>query len=134
VAKAGYVETPSRLEEQTVGIQGPWAGWGHHRWLVEEEAGRLAFAFKHHVMHARPEDHFPLGFWELLSPEDKVLRFWWEGRFAATERLFGSADDLDSYLADFVTRETAARHYVPRPQPPAGLLRRTRRKLASRLS
>src|SRR5437763_12138274 len=33
VAKAGYVETPSRLEEQSWGVSGPWVGWPHHRWL-----------------------------------------------------------------------------------------------------
>ena len=37
---AGYIETPSRLEEQTAGVQGPWVGWGHHRWLVEAVDGR----------------------------------------------------------------------------------------------
>ena len=35
VAKAGYIEVPSRLEEQSYGFQGPWVGWGHHHWLIE---------------------------------------------------------------------------------------------------
>src|SRR4051812_18762383 len=32
VAQAGYVEVPSRLEEHSWGIHGPWAGWSHHHW------------------------------------------------------------------------------------------------------
>src|SRR5919198_3858549 len=32
VARAGYIEVPSRLEEQAHGFQGPWVGWGPHRW------------------------------------------------------------------------------------------------------
>src|SRR5258708_1223556 len=35
VAKAGYIEVPSRLQEQARGVQGDWVGWGHHRWLVD---------------------------------------------------------------------------------------------------
>ena len=34
VAVAGYIEVPTLREELTYGIQGPWVGWGHHRWLV----------------------------------------------------------------------------------------------------
>ena len=61
VGKAGYIETPSRLEEQSYGVQGPWVGWGHHHWLVEVDGDRIEFVFKHHVMHGRESDHFPDG-------------------------------------------------------------------------
>src|SRR5918994_587245 len=37
VAKAGYVEVPSRLEEQAWGVIGDHVGWSHHRWLVDIE-------------------------------------------------------------------------------------------------
>lgn len=58
VAKAGYVETPSRLEEQSWGVTGPFVGWSHHHWLVEATAaGGLEFALKPHALHASPE-HF----------------------------------------------------------------------------
>ena len=40
VAKAGYIEVPSRLEEHMTGIHGPWPGWAHHRWVCEIEIGR----------------------------------------------------------------------------------------------
>jgi len=35
VARSGYVEVPSRLEEQTMALQGDWVGWSHHRWLID---------------------------------------------------------------------------------------------------
>jgi len=38
VANAGYVEVPSRLEEQSLGVHGPWAGWSHHHWLIDVDA------------------------------------------------------------------------------------------------
>jgi len=105
VGKAGYIETPSRLEEQSYGFQGPWVGWGHHHWLVEVDEGRIEFVFKHHVMHGRESDHFPAGFQETLSPEERVVTLWWEGTFGFGERFFTDAEELDPYLADFVTDE-----------------------------
>ncbi len=105
VGKAGYIETPSRLEEQSYGFQGPWVGWGHHHWLVEAGDGRIEFVFKHHVMHGRESDHFPAGFQETLTPEERVVTLWWEGSFEFGERFFTDADELDPYLADFVTGE-----------------------------
>jgi hypothetical protein len=104
VSKAGYIEVPSRLEEQSQGIQGPWVGWGHHHWLVDIDEGAISFVFKHHVLHARASDHFPTRFWRSLTAEERVSSLWWEGSFHYGERLFLDAPSLDSYLADFVAR------------------------------
>lgn len=122
VGRAGYVETPSRLEEQTFGIQGPWVGWGHHHWLVEVENGELVFVFKHHVVHGQPAAAFPQGFQQRLSPAERVLIHWWEDRLVARERIFTSPEDLDSYLADFVAEQLRLR-----PPPPKVAQRRRRR-------
>jgi hypothetical protein len=99
VAKAGYIETPSRLEEQCYGFQGPWTGWGHHHWIVEATPVGLTFTFKHHIVHA-PEyriEHLH----DSLTEDQKILSFWWEDAFAASERLFDKPADLDAYLHDF---------------------------------
>jgi hypothetical protein len=103
VSRAGYIEVPSRLEEQSYGFQGPWAGWGHHRWLVDVAGGELTFVFKHHVLHNRPSDHFPCGFRDQLSDAERVQWLWWRDAFAVRERIFLEAPALDAYLADFVT-------------------------------
>jgi hypothetical protein len=115
IGRAGYIETPSRLEEQAYGVQGPWVGWGHHRWLVEERSGGLVFVFKHHVICGRETDHFPSGFEAQLSPRDRVLTFWWNDSFQCSERVFIGAGELDRFVADFVTVELARR---PLPAPP----------------
>jgi SAM-dependent methyltransferase len=128
IAKAGYIETPSRLEEQAVGVQGPWVGWGHHRWLVEEEDGALVFTFKHHVLCGRSSGQFPYDFWSKLSPEERVLTFWWKDQVAASERLIFSGDDLDGYLEDFVRTEMAQRDYESHVASPR--LARWARRLA----
>ncbi|HZI92557.1 MAG TPA: methyltransferase domain-containing protein [Thermoleophilaceae bacterium] len=124
IAKRGYIEVPSRLEEQSYGFQGPWAGWGHHRWLIEDVGGRLDFVFKHHVLHNRDSDRFPEGFQQTLSPEERVVSFWWDESFEYGERVFVSAEELDPYLAGFVS---AHRSRVPR----RGLRSRLRRRAGS---
>ena len=109
VARAGYVEVPSRLEEQTYGFQGPWAGWGHHHWLVDLVDGGLEFVFKPHVLHNRPSDHFPPAFLAGLTDAERVLCLWWEGGFAARERLLMGPGELDAYLSSLVAARSPAR-------------------------
>ena len=123
VAKAGYVETPSRLEEQTAGLQGPWVGWSHHRWIVEVADGRLEFVFKHHVLCGRASTQLPRSVWEAASPEERVLTYWWTGRIDCRERIMTGAEELDTWLEDFA----AAR----RPPGPDGRRARWRRRLGS---
>src|SRR6266480_180751 len=71
VARAGYIEVPSRLEEHTYGFQGPWVGWGHHRWLIDIGDNRIEFVMKHHVIHGPEANFFPSTFYETLSEEQK---------------------------------------------------------------
>lgn len=119
VGRAGYVEVPSRLEEQSYGFQGPWVGWGHHHWLIDVTPGRIEFVFKHHIVHGPEANHFPAGFQERLSDEEKVQQLWWEGGFEYAERVMMSAEEIDPYLAGFVARELAKR------PPPRRLFRRS---------
>jgi hypothetical protein len=107
VARAGYIEVPSRLEEQSHGFQGPWTGWGHHHWLIDVDAGSIEFVFKHHVVNGRKSDRFRADFHAGLTPEQRVLSLWWQDTFAARERVIVEPEELDSYLADFVTAHSA---------------------------
>jgi hypothetical protein len=116
VGKAGYLEVPSRLEEQTYGVHGPWVGWSHHRWLVDITPGRIEFSFKPHVLHGRSSDHFPRGFNLQLTDEERVAMLWWTGSFEYAEHEFiGDPQELDDYLADFVAAN--GRGWKP-PVPP----------------
>lgn len=109
VARAGYIETPSRLEEQSFGFQGPWVGYGHHHWLVDLTSDGIEFSLKHHVMHGRESDHFPAGFRDRLSEAERMSYFFWTEEFAYRERIFDGAEQLDGYLASFVSEELAKR-------------------------
>ena len=126
IAKAGYIEVPSRLEEQSFGFLGRWAGWSHHRWLIDVGDGRIDFAFKPHVVHARWDAQFPPGFQAALTLEQRVQALWWEGSFDYSERLFASPRELDDYLADFV-REHRNDAVLPRLGAPRRVLGGLRR-------
>jgi hypothetical protein len=116
IAKAGYIEVPSRLEEQSWGVNGPFAGWSHHRWLIDVSDGRIDFVSKLHALHSREDWYFPTAFWERLGEEERIQSLWWEGSFACRERVMFDDEQVDEYLGSFVSRERAARA----PLPPAG--------------
>lgn len=133
VGKAGYIEVPSRLEEQAYGFQGPWAGWAHHRWLIDIADGGIDFVFKHHVVNGRDTDHFPPGFQQALSAEQRVQTLWWEGSFPGRERVFIDAEELDAYVAGFVARHRNDVSPLPTPASRTRrLVGRVRGAIASR--
>src|SRR5947209_20216942 len=97
IAKRGYIEVPSRLEEQVYGFQGPWTGWSHHRWLIDIDGDHMTFVHKSAVVE-RPDSHFPAEFRETLSDEERVSSLWWHGSFSCEERLFWDFQEFDAYL------------------------------------
>lgn len=116
VARAGYIEVPSRLEEQAYGVQGPWVGWGHHHWLVDVLDDGLQFVFKHHIVHGRESFQLPRETWDALAPEKRVETLWWEGSLDARERVFVEAAELDAYLEAGVAPRARreSRRHLPR--------------------
>jgi len=137
VARAGYVEVPSRIEEQCWGVHGPWVGWSHHRWLVDATGRGLEFVLKPGVLNGREDLRFPPGIASVLTAEERVHVVWWEGSFECEERMFFEPDDLHDYLGSLVERhlpEFQAR--MPRATPghrarqaAARLLGRARRRV-----
>ncbi len=125
VARGGYVEVPSRVLEQTWGIDGQWSGYSHHRWLCEadRERGEMRFTFKLHLLH---DETVRLPPWLAagLSPEQRVDWLWWEGSIAAREIIHLDPQALFAELLDF-----RARHIDLVPEPPRPpLLRRLARR------
>lgn len=126
VGRAGYVEVPSRLEEQSEGFHGPFTGWTHHRWLVDAVEEGLELVFKHGVLQGGdPAYRFPPGFQQRLTPAERVITLWWEGSFACRERVIIDPEELRAYLADYV-QWGLREHPLPRPQRRPGLRRLAR--------
>lgn len=130
VGRAGYVEVPSRLEEQSWGVNGAWVGWSHHHWLIDvDQAARyVEFVFKPHGLH-RPAPNpwtFSPAFAANLSPQERVSTLWWEGSFTAAEHQFYDLAEQLEWLAAPV-RAHAHRDPAPAEGRRARLARRLRR-------
>ena len=83
VARAGYIETPTRIVEQSLGIEHPlYAGYYHHRWLVSVHEGRLSFRHKPHSLHALKDAIVTkVGAGELINSKYESLEFKWDLSF-----------------------------------------------------
>lgn len=98
VAKAGYIESPSRRIEQTMGIESKsYAGYCHHRWLVEVDSDRIIFTFK----NARIASN-----WRLHLPErrdatgllDDIAFLFWEDAFDYRESVLIAVEAIERDL------------------------------------
>lgn len=131
VAKSGLVEVPTRLAEQSAGVEGDvWAGWSHHHWICDlTDEGGIDFTFKHHVVH-REGLHLPPAFGRALPMERRVQGLWWEGSFPYRERILFDPAALEAELRATVE---AHAHEVPAPPAPASVPRRAARRLKGAL-
>lgn len=89
IARAGYVETPSRVVEQSKGIEHPrLAGYHHHRWLVSNRDGMLEFRQKPHLLHVTPGAIVAkTGFWRTINPQHEINVLYWEDELQCKEML-----------------------------------------------
>jgi len=111
VAKAGYIEVPSRAAEQSRGWERPRiAGLSHHRWLVEIAGARVTFLMKYHLLHADWRYSLPLSFLRNLPESARVQWLFWENAFEYEERIIHGSDAQATELERFVraTRPYAA--------------------------
>lgn len=110
VAKRGYIETPSRLEESCLGSGDidRMVGYSHHRWFVENKGSHVVFTQKYHTIHALPELHFPKSFWDSLTEDERHNWFFWEGGLTCEELVLHGQDEYDN-LKSFANRVREAR-------------------------
>jgi hypothetical protein len=122
VAKAGYISVPSRLEEQSWGVEGPYAGYAHHHWLVDIDPTRshVEFAFKAHDLHSSSAFHFPASFGASLTDEERLQELAWQGTFTWAQRSLVFPEERHAYFAEFVSRERGRR---PATKPARSRLR-----------
>lgn len=110
VAKAGYIEVPSRLRESLHPKRGYlWRriigrpiriGFGHHRWLCEADLNGLAFTAKPGTMFYS-RDYF-ITYEDLgrdLTHEEANIGFFWKDNFSAWERILINPGETE---ADFI--------------------------------
>jgi len=103
VAKAGYIEVPSRVEEQSRGVEHPgYAGYHHHRWLISRTDRGLQFRHKPNLLHALDDaivENLHPG--RRYNPQHAILTFEWNHSFAAEEVLGFDEQATVRELCDF---------------------------------
>ena len=85
VGNAGFIETPSRLAEQTHHLP-PNSGIGspHHHWLVESvpNKNKISFLAKPDGLSKSRDFYVPGTYFYSRSPLEHVLSFYWNGSFS----------------------------------------------------
>ncbi|HEY0283805.1 MAG TPA: methyltransferase domain-containing protein [Vicinamibacterales bacterium] len=86
VAKAGYIEVPSRIFESTLGVERPnIAGLSHHRWLIDIAGDEIRFLQKYHLIHSHWRYNLPNAYLRSRPSEASVQWLWWNGEFRFSE-------------------------------------------------
>ena len=93
IAKAGYIEVPSRLSESCRGAEPGIAGLSHHRWLIEMEDDTILFLPKYHRIH-NWRYSLPASMRRRMKEEDGSAWMFWQGSFQYRELNFHGYDQL----------------------------------------
>ncbi len=127
IARAGYIEVPSRVEEQSKGVENPrHAGYCHHRWLITRSAGGLRFRHKPHVLHSVNDAIVTtLAPGWRINPRHAVLCMEWSGELEASEDLEFSERRIIDELCEFARQARALPELTVRvPMPLAARVKR----------
>jgi hypothetical protein len=102
IAKAGYLEVPSRAAESSRGIQPGHVGWPHHRWLIDIEGGQVRFMMKYHTIHSHWSLSLPRRFLRSQPEDAQVQWLFWEGEIRGSELTLHGVDTIWAELQRFV--------------------------------
>ena len=103
VAKAGYIEVPSRVIEQSRGVEHPlYAGFYHHRWLIDAKDGCLVFRHKPHSLHMIGEAIVAdVGVSKRIARQHTFLVMEWTGCLNAQEVLEFNEESVNAELRQY---------------------------------
>ena len=105
VAKAGYIEVPSRRMESIRDLEHPgYPGYYHHHWLVEIDGDEITFRFKTTLMCSSWRYTFPRSYVRRLGAEDRVSWLFWKDSFRCREVVQISEAKVSDELETFVRR------------------------------
>lgn len=95
VGQTGFLLTIHRDFESLKNIEHPnYAGWMHHRWLIEPWGDRLQFTLKYPQLHVDPQ-------YTPAMTGRKEIGLWWMGSLEAFEYLPRSDQEIHHFLYDY---------------------------------
>lgn len=96
VSKVGYLQTIERNFESLHNVEDPrYAGYAHHKWLIERDGDKLKFTFKFPHIHTMPE-------YEPRQTGNRYIGLWWTGDLEAWEYVPMSREEIDTYFQSYV--------------------------------
>lgn len=111
VAKAGYIEVPSRVREVFHHKRGYFwrklfgrptrVGFGHHRWLVDLTENGLIFTMKHAAVYERSSIISRADIGRDLRSEEASIGLFWNDSFEVSERLLIMPGEIERDFAAF---------------------------------
>ena len=105
IAKAGYIEVPSREWETCRGHDSArTAGLSHHRWLIDIDGAGVTFLMKYHLIHAHWRYSLPASHLRAMSEARAVQWLFWTDRFDVRERTMHGLEAQGAELAGYVER------------------------------
>ncbi|MDD4939894.1 MAG: methyltransferase domain-containing protein [Candidatus Omnitrophica bacterium] len=103
IGKKGYIEVPSKYAELSFGIENPhYAGYSHHRWIVEVKDNTITFLVKPHFIHYHWKHHFPKRYGRHTRDGKLIQYLFWEGSFKFEERMAMEHDTLALEIEGFI--------------------------------
>ena len=102
IARAGYLEVPSRLAESSRGVESGQVGWTHHRWLIDVAGSRVTFLMKYHRIHSHWRLSLPRRFLRRLREEQKVQWLFWHDSFEFSEAALHGVGAIEAELERYV--------------------------------
>jgi 2-polyprenyl-3-methyl-5-hydroxy-6-metoxy-1,4-benzoquinol methylase len=109
IARAGYIEVPSRIEEQSRGVEHPrYCGYHHHRWLISLNGDTLEFRHKPHNLHSISNAVVTnLAVNERISQTHAICTLRWTDSLKATEVMEFNEGKLIAELCEFASSAKA---------------------------
>ena len=105
IARAGYIEVPSRAAETSRGWEHPrMAGLSHHRWLIDIDGNAIRFFQKLHTIHTHWRYSLPASYLRRLPDSEKVQWLFWKDSFSFREDTINGPEAQAEELESFVRR------------------------------
>lgn len=108
IGKGGYIEVPSRIAEISLGTQSRhYAGYCHHRWIIEIDNDQIVFFPKLHFVYSNWKYHLPSSYGRNMPTDEKFQYMFWRGEFQYEEEIRVDSDGMHDYLEEIVLTQHA---------------------------
>jgi ubiquinone/menaquinone biosynthesis C-methylase UbiE len=105
IGKRGYIESPSRILESIMHLERHgYAGFYHHRWLIEINNNELLFRFKNHLIHSSNKYHFNRNYLNKMSQDQKICYLFWENKFNYKEIMSVDINEVATEMEQYVRK------------------------------